>query len=84
MCVHRSPQRLEVFNFPLPRQRCGLRKGLPPSSYLVAFDRREDEPMPKLMQNFWHDERGYVLATEWMLVASLLTLGIIATLLVES
>lgn len=39
--------------------------------------------MCKRLQKFWQDERGYVPVTEWMFVASLLTLGIIATLLVE-
>jgi Flp pilus assembly pilin Flp len=39
--------------------------------------------MWKPLQKFWRDERGYVPVTEWMLVASLLTLGIIATLLVQ-
>jgi Flp pilus assembly pilin Flp len=34
--------------------------------------------MRKLLRDFWRDERGYVPATEWMLVASILTLGAIA------
>ena len=37
--------------------------------------------MRKLIRQFWHDDRGYVLATEWMLVASILTLGAIAGML---
>lgn len=38
--------------------------------------------MQKLLREFWCDERGYVPVTEWMLVASILTLGAIATQLV--
>jgi hypothetical protein len=34
--------------------------------------------MPKLLREFWRDDRGYVPVTEWMLVASILTLGAIA------
>lgn len=34
--------------------------------------------MFNLLAKFWRDERGYVPATEWMLVASILTLGTIA------
>ncbi len=30
---------------------------------------------------FWGDERGSVPATEWMLVASILTLGVVAATL---
>lgn len=37
--------------------------------------------MGKLLEKFWRDERGYVPATEWMLAASILTLGSIAALL---
>lgn len=39
--------------------------------------------MWNLFEEFWRDERGFVPVTEWMLVASLLTLGVLATLLVE-
>lgn len=34
--------------------------------------------MRKSLKRFWRDERGYVPAMEWMLVASILTLGVIA------
>lgn len=34
--------------------------------------------MQKLLREFWCDERGYVPVTEWMLVASILSLGVIA------
>ncbi len=34
--------------------------------------------MGKVLGEFWRDERGYVPAMEWMLVASILTLGAIA------
>lgn len=37
--------------------------------------------MFKRMAMFWRDERGFVPATEWMLVASILTLGTIAAML---
>jgi len=38
--------------------------------------------MRELLWNFWRDERGCVLAMEWVFVASILTLGAIAGLLV--
>jgi len=34
--------------------------------------------MGKLLGEFWRDDRGYVPAMEWILVASILTLGVIA------
>jgi hypothetical protein len=34
--------------------------------------------MRKLLQHLWRDDRGYVPVMEWMLVASILTLGVIA------
>jgi hypothetical protein len=34
--------------------------------------------MGKLLSDFWRDDRGYVPAMEWILVASILTLGAIA------
>jgi Flp pilus assembly pilin Flp len=37
--------------------------------------------MPTFLEKLWRDERGCVPATEWMLVASILTLGAIAGLL---
>ncbi len=37
--------------------------------------------MRKILGRFWRNERGCVPATEWMIVASLLTLGSIAGLL---
>jgi hypothetical protein len=37
--------------------------------------------MLKLLARFWRDDRGCVPATEWMLVASILTLGTIGVLL---
>ncbi len=37
--------------------------------------------MGKLFAKFWRDERGYVPASEWMLAATILTLGSIAALL---
>lgn len=36
--------------------------------------------MRKLLSNFCRDQRGYVAATEWMLVVSILTLGSLAAL----
>lgn len=36
--------------------------------------------MRKQLRQFCRDERGYVAATEWMLMASILTLGSIAAL----
>jgi Flp pilus assembly pilin Flp len=36
--------------------------------------------MRELLGKFWRDERGCVAATEWMLVASILTLSAIAGL----
>lgn len=37
--------------------------------------------MWELFEKFWRDERGYVAATEWMLAASILTLGTLAAFL---
>lgn len=37
--------------------------------------------MRKILENFWRDQRGCVPATDWMIVASLLTLGSLAGLL---
>ncbi|HTU91720.1 MAG TPA: hypothetical protein VMF69_16675 [Gemmataceae bacterium] len=37
--------------------------------------------MRKLLRKFWCDERGYMPVTEWMLVASILSLGSLAVLL---
>lgn len=37
--------------------------------------------MRKLLGDFWRDERGCVPTTEWMFVASILTLGTIAGML---
>lgn len=37
--------------------------------------------MWKKFEDFCRDERGYVPATEWMLAATILTLGSIAALL---
>lgn len=37
--------------------------------------------MRKRIEKFWRDERGYVPATEWMLAATILTLGSLAALL---
>ncbi len=37
--------------------------------------------MQKLLGDFWREERGCVPAMEWMLVASILTLGALAALL---
>ncbi|HWG41987.1 MAG TPA: hypothetical protein VN688_04315 [Gemmataceae bacterium] len=34
--------------------------------------------MLKLLRDFWHDDRGCVLAIEWVFVASILTLAAIA------
>jgi hypothetical protein len=34
--------------------------------------------MRKRLRAFWHDDRGYVPVMEWMLVASILTLGALA------
>jgi Flp pilus assembly pilin Flp len=34
--------------------------------------------MRKYLSKFWRDERGYVLAMEWIFVASLLSLGALA------
>jgi Flp pilus assembly pilin Flp len=36
------------------------------------------QPMGKLLAEFWRDDRGCVPMMEWMLVASILTLGVIA------
>ena len=41
------------------------------------------QPMRKTFGIFWYDDRGYVAVMEWMLVASILSLGAIATLLVR-
>ena len=38
--------------------------------------------MWKLLEDFWRDERGCVPMMEWMLVASILTLGVVAAQLV--
>jgi hypothetical protein len=38
--------------------------------------------MRKLLRDLWRDDRGYVPVMEWMLVASILTLGAIAAQLV--
>jgi hypothetical protein len=38
----------------------------------------EEQQMGKLLSEFWRDDRGYVPAMEWILVASILTLGAIA------
>jgi Flp pilus assembly pilin Flp len=46
---------------------------------LIALE--EDQQMSKLLAQLWRDERGCVPATEWMLVASILTLGTIGVLL---
>jgi hypothetical protein len=46
------------------------------------FNRSEDQPMGKLLGSFWRDDRGYVPVMEWMLVASILSLGAYAALLV--
>lgn len=37
--------------------------------------------MRKQIEIFWRDERGYMPATEWMLAATILTLGSLAALL---
>jgi hypothetical protein len=37
--------------------------------------------MRKYLSKFWHDESGYVLAMEWIFVASLLSLGALAGML---
>lgn len=37
--------------------------------------------MRRMLGAFWRDDRGYVPAMEWMLVASILTLGYVAALL---
>jgi hypothetical protein len=37
--------------------------------------------MLKRMTRFWRDDRGCVPASEWMLVASILTLGTLAAIL---
>ncbi len=37
--------------------------------------------MRRMWIKFWGDERGSVPATEWMLVASILTLGVVAATL---
>jgi Flp pilus assembly pilin Flp len=36
--------------------------------------------MRNMLANLWHDDRGSVLAMEWIFVASLLTLATLATL----
>jgi Flp pilus assembly pilin Flp len=38
--------------------------------------------MWNFLEEFWRDDRGCVPAMEWMLVASILTLGVIAAQLV--
>ncbi len=38
--------------------------------------------MRKFLRTLWRDDRGYVPVMEWMLVASILTLGAFVTLLV--
>ncbi len=38
----------------------------------------EEQQMGKLLGEFWRDDRGCVPAMEWILVASILTLGAIA------
>ncbi|HEY7330045.1 MAG TPA: hypothetical protein VH592_20585 [Gemmataceae bacterium] len=34
--------------------------------------------MRRFLRKLWRDDRGYVPVMEWMLVASILTLGVIA------
>jgi Flp pilus assembly pilin Flp len=49
---------------------------------LAQFDRpKGDQRMLKQLANFLRDDRGCVPATEWMLVASILTLGTIGVLM---
>jgi hypothetical protein len=36
--------------------------------------------MRKLLRKLWRDDRGYVLAMEWIYVSSILTLGTVAAL----
>jgi hypothetical protein len=44
----------------------------------IRFDRPEGQPMRRFLRKLWRDDRGYVPVMEWMLVASILTLGVIA------
>jgi hypothetical protein len=37
--------------------------------------------MRTLLRKLWRDDRGYVLAIEWIYVSSILTLGAIAAML---
>jgi hypothetical protein len=41
---------------------------------------QEGQGMLDLLAKFWRDDRGFVPATEWMLVTSILTLGTIAAM----
>jgi hypothetical protein len=58
---------------------CRIKKG---KVKLACFVRpKEDPQMLKLLAQLWRDDRGSVPATEWMLIASILTLATIGVLL---
>jgi hypothetical protein len=40
--------------------------------------------MQNLLWKFWHSEDGFVLAMEWIYVASILTLGTIAGMMLST
>jgi Flp pilus assembly pilin Flp len=54
--------------------------GKHPHSGKDSFSRHEARPMRNFMQRLWLDDRGALIATEWVFVATILVIGLVVGL----